>query len=573
MSSIGKIYAKFLLSKLSSWASSINLPGIEQSGFRPGVSTQDHAFLLTFLAEKYSLFYKSSLFVAFIDLQGAFDSVNRNLLWNKLENWGIDHRLLFLLRQLHSQNRCQIRIPSSNVLSSSFPINKGVRQGCILAPLLFNLFLADLPLHLTSNTVSLPVINNLPVPLLLYADDAVLLALTKSGLRELLSKFQNYCKNNNLIINSKKTQILVFSSHWSPSSWTVNSHTYLQVKSFKYLGLLFHHKLTWTHHKKSIISSTSTYLSAIANFYFNSGNQFIPATIQIFKSKIISHLLYGVPIWIQAVTKDIDQLASTFFRKILGIPNLIRLSTILIELGLHLPSTHAWLMTFKFWLKIHLYQSPNSFIPILLKDSYISSWFRLVEAKLHSINLSIEALADLTLQQAFKVIKENLFLAKFNFLKSTLNLTCSPLSLGLFPQHALTSNYFFTLTNPQLKRAFMLARFNIFPSANHYGRFLRIPREKRLCLFCKQTPDTISHILFFCPTHSSLRKLYLASWFLQFPPTCKSSLSLIMEDVIGPLTYAVANYLALILKKTLPSVLFLPFCKLSLMYIFLSALG
>lgn len=316
------------------------------------------------------------------------------------------------------------------------------------------------------------------------------------------------------------------------------------------VGLLFHYKLSWSLHKKAIISSTNTHLSAIVNFHFNSGNQFIPAAIQIFKSKIISHLFYGVPLWIQVVTKDIDRLAASFFRKILGIPNLIRLSFILIELGLHLPSTYAWLLTFKFWLKIHLTPSSDSLISVLLKDSYVSSWFRSVEAKLSSINLSIEALADLSLQQAYSIIRENLFLAEFNFLKSTLNPICSPLFFGLSPQYALTSNYFFTLTNPQLKRAFLLARFNIFPSAVHYGRFLCIPRHKRLCLFCKEVPDTLSHILFFCPHHSSIRQLHLATWFSYYPPSCEFSLSRFMEDAIGSLTFAVARYLALVLSKT-----------------------
>lgn len=549
LSCIEKLYAKFLLQKLSSWARSKNLPGVEQSGFRPGVSTLDHAFTLSFLAQKYSIHHKTNLFAAFIDLQGAFDSINRALLWKKLLNWGIGQRLLFLLQQLHSHNNCQIRLPFTNTLSSSFPINKGVRQGCILAPLLFNLFLADLPSSLTPTPHSFPVINNKPTPILLYADDTVLLALTKSGLRELISKFQVYCHSNDLVINANKTKIMVFSRSWSPSIWSINSQSYTQVKSFKYLGIHFHYNLTWTQHKKSVISSTSTHLLAITNFYFNSGNQYIPAAIQIFKAKIISHLLYGIPIWIQAVSKDLDHLASSFFRKILGIPNLIRLPTILLELGLHLPSTYAWLFTFKFWLKIHLFPSPDSLISVLMSDSYIFTWFKTVETKLHSINLSVELLADLNLFQAYRIIKDHLFLAEFNILKNSLNPTCSPLSLGLFPQFVATSNYFYHLTNPRLKRAFMLARLNIFPSAVHYGRFMRVPREKRLCLFCGESPDTLLHILLSCPSHDSSRRMYLEPWITNFPPQV-SPLPQLLEDSIAPLTYSVASFLAHILLKT-----------------------
>ncbi|KAJ7305020.1 hypothetical protein JRQ81_010790, partial [Phrynocephalus forsythii] len=61
----------------------------------------------------------------------------------------------------------------------------------------------------------------------------------------------------------------------------------------------------------------------------------------IFQAKIINQLLYGIPIWISAVDSEIDRTAATFFRRILGVPNMINLYTIANELGLHLPSTFA----------------------------------------------------------------------------------------------------------------------------------------------------------------------------------------------------------------------------------------
>lgn len=150
LSSIGKLYARHLLKRLTDWAQENRLPGREQISFHPGSSTLDHELLLSFFAEKYSTYFKGKLCVAFIDLRGAFDSVNRELLWNKLASWGVDLRLLFLIRKLHSSNYCQVWTNQSGSLSDKIPVTKGVRQGCILAPLLFNLFLADLRPHLTS---------------------------------------------------------------------------------------------------------------------------------------------------------------------------------------------------------------------------------------------------------------------------------------------------------------------------------------------------------------------------------------------------------------------------------------
>ena len=539
LSFIGKLYSKSLLAKLSAWASSINLPGKEQIGFRSGASTLDHALLLSHLVEKYSIHHKSSLFAAFVDLQGAFDSVNRSLLWDKLSQWGIDPRLLFLLRRLHSSNTCQIRLPNSNTLTDRFQVNRGVRQGCILAPLLFNLFLADLPPFLCKATNSSPSLNGAPLSVLLYADDAVLLSLSKAGLRLLLAKFQDYCSINDLSINSSKTKIVVFSKSSPLSTWTVGTQSYQQVPTFKYLGLTFHFKLNWAPHKKSVISTSTSQLNAISKFHYFSGNQFVPAALHIFQCKLLSHLFYGVPIWIEAVNHDIDSIAAVFFRKILGVPNMIRLSTMVLELGTHLPSTLAWVSTFKYWLRIHLHSNSNSLLFDLLSDSYTSNWFKLIDSKLLSLGLNLESLFDLGLQQAHSLIKHKLLQLEFESLSADLNPTCSPLFFSLPPSLGRPSNYFSSLTNPGQRRAFMLARLNIFPSAVHAGRFAKIPRANRLCFFCHTLPDSLDHILFHCPVHSSLRKLFLEPWLSLLP----NSLTFFLNDSCPPITSAVARYL------------------------------
>lgn len=110
LSFIGKLYSRYLLNKLISWTDLIGLPSREQIGFRPGSSTIDHIFALSFLASKYSEYHGTKLYSAFIDLRGAFDSIDRNILWRKLIKWGIDPCLLFLIQQLHSSNTCRSRV-------------------------------------------------------------------------------------------------------------------------------------------------------------------------------------------------------------------------------------------------------------------------------------------------------------------------------------------------------------------------------------------------------------------------------------------------------------------------------
>lgn len=209
--------------------STSNLPGKEQIGFRPNHSTIDHCMVLAFLAEKYTHFQGGKLYVAFIDLCKAFDSIDRQLLWMKLQNWGIDQRLLFLLRKFHSQNTCQVRFDSKGSLTPKILVGKGVKQGCILAPSLFNLFLADLPAHLTGIEGHAPILNTNPIPILLYADDALVLSRSKIGLKRYLKAFSSYCTMNCLNINFNKSKILIFSKSQKILRWRFEGQEIEQV--------------------------------------------------------------------------------------------------------------------------------------------------------------------------------------------------------------------------------------------------------------------------------------------------------------------------------------------------------
>lgn len=82
----------------------------------------------------------------FLDLKGAFDNVDRNLSRIKLINMGIDSKLLHLIRGLYSNMVSQVRYTLEGNITNEFPTNKGVKQGCGLAPTLFNLFKRPGPL-------------------------------------------------------------------------------------------------------------------------------------------------------------------------------------------------------------------------------------------------------------------------------------------------------------------------------------------------------------------------------------------------------------------------------------------
>lgn len=148
-------------------------------------------------------------------------------------------------------------------------------------------------------------------------------------------------------------------------------------------------------------------------------------------------------------------------------------------------------------------------------------------------------------------IKAKLYQWEFEHLSDLLNPTCPPNFFGLSPVVENPLNYFILLTNLTMRqRAFMLVRFKIFPSAMHFGHFSKIPKDKRLRLFCHLLPNTLDHILFRCPAHHFHHKLFLDHWLIPFSDHFPDLLPIFLSDCCAPLTEAVANYLSEILKLT-----------------------
>ncbi|CAI5791734.1 Hypothetical predicted protein [Podarcis lilfordi] len=268
LSSIGKIYARFLLARLMKWSAEADLIGHEQAGFRLNRSTTDQAIILYHLARKYSTPRRGQLCAAFIDLKAAFDSIPRQLLWDKLACWGIDRRLLWLISQLHAGSVARVRISPAGDLTNPVPVNKGVRQGCILAPLLFNLFISDMrnPLIDSQKFIHTPRIADYRCPLLLYADDAVLLSYSRVGLRRALKIFASYCHSNHLSINHTKSKVLIFSRSRKLYSWKLEGTKIEQVHKFKYLGIYFQYNLGWKEHVEYLQNKTKALSHSLLRF-------------------------------------------------------------------------------------------------------------------------------------------------------------------------------------------------------------------------------------------------------------------------------------------------------------------
>ena len=140
VSHAGKVLLKIVANRLSDFCEAQQILPEEQCGFRPARSTIDMLFVVRRL-QKLGRQRKIPLYMCFVDLQEAYDSVDRELLWKVLARAGVPSVMIDVIRQFHDGMWTRVRMDDGK-LSEWFEVTHGLRQGCVLSPLLFNIFAA-----------------------------------------------------------------------------------------------------------------------------------------------------------------------------------------------------------------------------------------------------------------------------------------------------------------------------------------------------------------------------------------------------------------------------------------------
>eukprot|EP00745_Piridium_sociabile_P014170 TRINITY_DN20886_c0_g1_i8.p1 TRINITY_DN20886_c0_g1~~TRINITY_DN20886_c0_g1_i8.p1 ORF type:complete len:261 (+),score=20.11 TRINITY_DN20886_c0_g1_i8:185-967(+) len=138
------MYSTIINIRLQEWIEEHNLTGEYQAGFKRGYSTIDHMFTLLALIQKQFSFNRK-LYVAFVDFEKAFDSIERNLLWPVLLKNGIKGKLFKCVHSMYINVKARIRCGAQ--LSDYMNCTRGVKQGDVTSPVLFSLFINELALE------------------------------------------------------------------------------------------------------------------------------------------------------------------------------------------------------------------------------------------------------------------------------------------------------------------------------------------------------------------------------------------------------------------------------------------
>ena len=195
------------------------LPNV-QAGFRKGRGTIDQIANIRWIIEQAREFQKN-IYFCFIDYAKAFDCVDHNILWKILKETGIPEHLTCLLSNLYASQEAIIR--TGHETTDWFQIVKGVRQGYILSPCLFNLYAKYITRNAGLEEAQAGIkiagrnINNLRC-----ADDTTRMAESKEELKSLLMKVKEKSEKVDIKLNIQKTKIM---ASGPITSWQIDGET------------------------------------------------------------------------------------------------------------------------------------------------------------------------------------------------------------------------------------------------------------------------------------------------------------------------------------------------------------
>ncbi|KAH6589302.1 hypothetical protein BASA61_005632 [Batrachochytrium salamandrivorans] len=207
--------------------------------------------------------------VLFIDIRKAFDTVPVGALLWKLQNMRFPHRTLAFLKALYTSSSARAR--AGSLLSDPFPVQRGVRQGCPLSGLLFNLFINDILDGVAPITVPGLSRDTNPIRGLMYADDVAVFADSEQSLLAASTAIEQWADRWEMQFGVAKCGIISFTGHLAPrldNPLDIRLHGQLvsRVESYKYLGVLIDSKLdhlAWLKQKRSALEHTISALHPV----------------------------------------------------------------------------------------------------------------------------------------------------------------------------------------------------------------------------------------------------------------------------------------------------------------------
>ena len=245
----------------------------------------------------------------------------------------------------------------------SFSCKKGIRQGDGLSPILFSLFMNDLPQYLKESKSPGVMLGNRTINCLMYADDLLIISPSPEGLQQSLNVIQRHAQQWKLKLNTKKSNIIIFSGNGQNKNnidFKYNNETLPVVDKQTYLGIEMTSSGRYTYARDILSKKATKVLSIIKLSFFNIDSATIAIKDNLFNALVKPVLLYACEIWGPELLSykthfdksTIEQVHIKFYKQTLNVPWYTENIACRAELGRYPLSIDIKASIFNYWQRL-----------------------------------------------------------------------------------------------------------------------------------------------------------------------------------------------------------------------------
>lgn len=292
-----------------------------QFGFRAGLGTREALFAIQALIQN-CRDVRKDIFMCFVEYEKAFDRVQHEKLINILRRTDVDEKDIRCIGKLYWHQSAHIK--TTDFTTEDILIQRGVRQGCVLSPLLFNMYSESIFDEALGNEPLGIKVNGVCISNIRYADDTILLGNSVEELQQILDKINNISKEHGLAINAKKTKFMIVSRDNAPyddARLRVDNKNLERVSKYKYLG-------SWLHQDWNPDREIRCRIEMARSAFYKYKNILtcrdlnIELRMRYAKCYVWSVLLYGMEAWTMKATtlNKLESFEMWTYRRLLKIP-------------------------------------------------------------------------------------------------------------------------------------------------------------------------------------------------------------------------------------------------------------
>lgn len=520
---IRRLYSRCLLPRLMSWVNSSNSLPEAQTGFCKGYRTTDNLAIMRALHERCA-HNRVDLFVAFVDVEKAFDNVSRARLWGMLHSKGAKGQLIVQLRKLYRDTSTVLRLRGR--YSEPFDVSRGVLQGDPLSPILFIFYIADLD---TSHPDD-PVLDdgNFSVAETLIADDTAFPSTTALGLQYKLDTCYKFYKKIGLNINADKSKIMrLVSITRRPYVFYIEDRPLEEVLSFKYIGYTLEgwspsRGLRWRSkaYVEKVVKRTRSVATSLLQLRRFLGPTNADFMMRFYCNLVDCYFVFAAEVSFnttQALEREMDQILVGYAKASLGLaPNAIRLLCLFDNAVFEVHHRRLQLAA-RFFEYAHLCGAGRAVFHALEDSMRLpDGWYAAFAARCQRLDVDPKPRRGLAVAVSLAIKRQINDAWKALILGSRMGVHQLSVPILEFPAKKLRYTRILSL-----KGCRALARLRASAHMLNVERMRhvadRVPREDRRCPDCPDFVESEFHAFFQCSSHAEAGRVFFRELFLLKP--------------------------------------------------------